>query len=103
MMNDEQSDPKDVLLDGKVLCYEPSSAIHRHSLEGFEWGVQSAGAAQLALALLVEVVKPQEALDLRFRFAAEVIAQLPKERNALSLSSQEIITWVRKSGLRPDR
>lgn len=84
----------EVLLDGKDVSYESSATIHRHSLDGFDWGRQTAGAAQLALALLAEVVKPQEALELRFQFAAEVIARLPKERSALSLSRLEILSWV---------
>jgi hypothetical protein len=82
-----------VYLDGQVLGYKNSAQIQRHSI-GFGWGKQSPGAAQLALALLAEVVTPKEALDLHFRFTAEVIARLPEGRPALCLSRQEIVSWV---------
>ncbi len=87
-----------VYLDGKIVNYEESAKLHLHSCEGFDWGTQSPGAAQLALALLLEVVSPAEALDLRFRFAAEVVARLPKGRSALCLSRQEVLSWVSRVG-----
>lgn len=85
-----------VYLDGEPVQGALAADLHLHSTK-FEWGVQSPGAVQLALALLLEVVSPEEALALRFRFAAEVIARLPKGRSPLCVSRQEVHSWINQT------
>lgn len=84
-----------VFLDQVPIC---STKVHHitRTTHPFEWGRQSPGAAQLALALLLEVVPEQQAKSLRFVFAAEVIAKLPHHKEPLSLSRHEIMEWVAK-------
>lgn len=56
-------------------------------------------AALLALALLLEVVPLESAQSLQYAFAHDVIERLPKGRSPLSLSRQEILTWIlRRAG-----
>lgn len=82
-----------VLLDGKPLCPLPAQTIARYSRE-FEWGSHSAGAALLALALLLHVVPEQEALHLRYRYAAEVIVNLPADRYTIEIRKADIECWL---------
>lgn len=89
-------DPNSVYLDDCPVENVHASSIQKHASR-FEWGVKSPGAAQLAFALLLEVVSPAEALTLRFRFAAEVISAIPKGVSPLCLSRQEIHEWARRA------
>jgi len=53
--------------------------LRNHSPDGFEWGYQGSGPAQLALAILVEVMRDENAaLRLYQRFKRQIVAKLPK-------------------------
>lgn len=82
-----------VLLDGKPLDPTPAQKIARYTRE-FEWGTHSSGAALLALALLLHVMPEQDALRLRFMYAAEVIINLPAYSNTLEIRKTDIETWL---------
>lgn len=84
-----------VFLDQVPVCSTKAHHITR-TTHPFEWGRQSPGAAQLALALLLEVVPEQQAKAMRFVFAAEVIAKLPHHKEPLSISRHEIMEWIAK-------
>lgn len=56
-----------------------SLKIRNHSPDGFNWGYGGSGPAQLALAILLELVPVWQAEQLYQRFKAEVIAGLDKE------------------------
>lgn len=86
---------RNVFLDQVPVCSAKVHHITRNA-HPFEWGRQSPGAAHLAFALLLEVVPEQQAKELRFVFAAEVIAKLPNNKEPLSLSRREIMDWVAK-------
>lgn len=55
--------------------------LDNHSPTGLEWGYPGSGPAQLALALLADVLGDDElAVHLHQRFKWAVIAKLPQER-----------------------
>ena len=81
-----------VKVDNMELSPEPSQALVNHSPNGFNWGYGGSGPAQLALALLLDSVGEQQALELYHQFKEEVVAQLPSE---FYLSRQEIVKWVK--------
>lgn len=45
-----------VTKDGKALSPKPSQKLFDHSPDGFQWGYGGSGPAQLALALLLDVI-----------------------------------------------
>jgi Family of unknown function (DUF6166) len=54
--------------------------LSNHSPTGFEWGYSGSGPAQLALALLADVLDDDErALTLHQPFKFEVVAHLPHD------------------------
>lgn len=81
-----------ITMDGKELTPERSQAVRNHSPDGFSWGYGGSGPAQLALAILLEVVPEQQALaayqDFKFAFIAPLIQD---ESWALSF---DIESWV---------
>ena len=68
--------------------------VWNHSPTGFEWGYGGSGPAQLALAILVELTRPnvQEAVELHQAFKRDVIARLP--RDGWSLTEAEVFNWI---------
>lgn len=54
----------------------PRYDLRRHSPNGFAWGYHGSGPAQLALALLADVVGGVQALELYQTFKSRVIANL---------------------------
>jgi len=82
-----------VLLDGKPLDPSPAQQIARYTRD-FEWGTHSSGAALLSLALLLHVVPEQEAIRLRFQYAAEVISNLPAHNDTLNVRKLDIEAWL---------
>lgn len=83
------SNQNGITLDGRQIG--PLPGIHAD----FDWGAQTPGAAHVALALLREVVTEQQARQLQFVFAAEIIANLPRDRSPLSLASRFVEAWAR--------
>jgi len=65
-----------VWLDGKRLYPGKSQRVWNHSPEGFNWGYEGSGPAQLALAVLLEFVSQEKAVELHQEFKREVIAKL---------------------------
>lgn len=65
---------KEVYLDGDFLRPEASIKKRNHSPDGFNWGYGGSGAAQLALAICMEIGKEEEYQDFKWK----VIAALPK-------------------------
>jgi len=68
--------------------------VDNHSPTGFEWGYGGSGPAQLALALLVDVLKNRRrALRLHQQFKFAVIANLPCDAD-WTLTRAEILDHV---------
>lgn len=72
----------------------PSQKIWNHSPDGFEWGYAGSGPAQLALALLLEVARPDEAQHYYQIFKMQVVAAWPRE--GWTYFQHEIIAWLKK-------
>lgn len=65
-----------------------------HSPDGFNWGYEGSGPAQLALAILVHHCEDTErALEHYQQFKREVIAHMPQEE-PWTLSAGEIDAWL---------
>lgn len=61
---------------------------------GFEWGLESAGSGQLALALLADFCGDDKALELYQDFQRDIIAPLGSSR--WKMEAPMLIEWVRK-------
>jgi hypothetical protein len=66
--------------------------LFNHSPTGFEWGYAGSGPAQLALAMLAQVLEPDEAVRLHQRFKAEVVQHF--DRQGFTITSDIIREWV---------
>lgn len=67
--------------------------LFNHSPTGFSWGYEGSGPAQLALAILADVVGPSYAVDLHQAFKRDVVArQSMGEPWAIRWS--EVARWV---------
>lgn len=83
----------DVRYKGKPLS--PRNDLRNHSPDGFEWGYQGSGPAQLALAILARLKGPAFAQEHYQRFKREVIAKLPK--TAWELTAEDVEQWSKKA------
>jgi hypothetical protein len=74
--------------------------LHDHSPTGFEWGFGGSGPAQLALAILADYLgNDEQALNLYQRFKWAVIAELPRNRWALTSGDiDQAIQSIRAQG-----
>lgn len=66
-----------VTVDGQPL--DPAREIRDLGADGFEWGYEGTGPAQLALALLADLRGAEDALKLYRVFMEVVVAELPPE------------------------
>jgi hypothetical protein len=66
-----------VTVDGRPLS--PRQDLWNHSPTGFEWGYGGSGPAQLALAILADLLEDDEAaIELHQDFKSVVISSLPQ-------------------------
>jgi hypothetical protein len=70
--------------------------VVRYSPDGFSWGYNGSGPAELARCILIDLlgmdrIEMVDSLDLRFRM--EVIAALPRKRG-WRLSEHSVMTWA---------
>ena len=79
------------------LSPKPSQELEEHSPNGFNFGYQGAGPAQLALAILLDVTKdPIKALKYYQWFKEDYVVNW---KDQWSISEQEIMDWlVRQKG-----
>ena len=79
---------------GKQKKLSPQLEVVNHSPSGFECGYQGSGPAQLALAILVDVIGDKDtAVRLHQLFKRSVIASLPRDTDWV-LSEGEVKTAV---------
>lgn len=69
---------KIVYLDGKRLNPRRSQAVFNHSPDGFNYGYEGSGPAQLALAIMLELMPERAAVRLYQDFKRVHIATLPR-------------------------
>jgi len=68
-----------IMWNGESKRLDPRFDLWNHSPTGFEWGYEGSGPAQLALAILADLlVDDREAVRLHQKFKQDVIAKLPK-------------------------
>lgn len=61
---------------------------------GFEWGLESSGSGQLALAILADFCGDDMALELYQEFQRDIIAPIGSSR--WEMKAPMLIEWVRK-------
>lgn len=75
----------DVWVNGNKLDIEKSLKVQDHSPTGFEWGYWGSGPSQLALAICMEFMPVEEALNRYQKFKQEVIGKIDKKLNDFSI------------------
>jgi len=65
-----------VSVDGNIEYLNPRLDLANHSPTGFEWGYHGSGPAQLALAIVAEILPDDMALNVYQEFKRRVIAHL---------------------------
>lgn len=81
---------KDVWLDP-----ERSQKLRSHSPDGFNWGYTGSGPSQLSLAILLELMPQEAALNLYHRFKADIISKLDKDHD-FNLPVSEVEAWIKE-------
>jgi len=77
-----------------LLPLKPSLALNNHSPDGYAWGYNGSGPAQLALAILLyEFGDPIMALEYYQDFKTAIISNLEKEEDWL-MSGEFVRHWV---------
>lgn len=70
---------KEVWLDEKPLSPARSQKVWNHSPDGFNWSYGGSGPAQLALAVLLELMDTKDAVAKHQEFKCKVISKLLPE------------------------
>jgi hypothetical protein len=70
----------------------PRLDLWNHSPTGFECGYNGSGPAQLALALLADVVGDEDAVSLHQPFKFAVVGRWPRE--GFTITAEAIETWA---------
>lgn len=74
------------------LPLEPSLKLYSHSPDGFQWGYQGSGCAQLALAILLDLTgEPKLSVRLHQEFKRHLIATSSKR---LVITEPDIKRWL---------
>jgi hypothetical protein len=66
--------------------------VYNHSPDGFSWGYQGSGPAQLALAILCDAIGKHEAVRWHQDFKRDHIARLAPDR-AWTLPASVVWSW----------
>ena len=85
-----------VLIDGKELYPTASQKVYNHSPDGFNWGYDGNGPAQLALAILLKYLPKREATKLHQQFKWDMIAKLPQGDFELPVAG--VTKWMKEKG-----
>lgn len=79
--------------DRGVLSPRRSLQVRNHSPDGFSWGYEGSGPAQLALGLLLEETDEQTARARYMKFKSNVVAGWPMN-GEWETTSEEIKAWL---------
>lgn len=91
-MKIEATPPNVVTINGKVLDPGPSQRVRNHSPDGFAWGYEGSGPAQLALAILLVALPRGRAQELYQQFKREFIA--PQPMDAPWSLDVDVVIWA---------
>ena len=72
-----KADTREVHMNGKKLHPSKSQKVHNHSPDGFNWGYEGSGPAQLALSIMLELFDRVHALARYQSFKQRAIFNLP--------------------------
>jgi hypothetical protein len=78
--------------DGVPLDLRRSLRVRSHSPTGFEWGYGGSGPAQLALAILLDLLSVEVAASLYQDFKFQVVSGL--DRDKWMLLAGQVLAWV---------
>lgn len=79
-----------VLVDGQALSPVPSQKVMNHSPDGFNWGYNGSGPAQLALAILLDYYGDRDyAIRMHQNFKAAIVARWPHD-GGWKITSDEV-------------
>lgn len=84
---------RNVYIGGRKLLPSLSQKVFNHSPDGFSWGYQGSGPAQLALAILLYYHSREFALMYYQDFKREVIASFPMDRDFV-FSENQFNAWI---------
>jgi len=85
--------PLIVTKDGAVLSPAPSQQVWNHSPDGFQWGYEGSGPAQLALAVLLDVTGDAElSVRLHQDFKRAFVAHWAEK---WEITTKEIKSWIK--------
>ena len=87
------SRPFKVFMQGHELSPDRSLAVVNHSPDGFMWGYHGSGPAQLALAILLELVDEQSARAHYQEFKRDVIAGLDTYSD-FEMPMSVVLEWI---------
>lgn len=79
LLTDGDFQTREVHIDGQLLRPDVSLKFRNHSPDGFNWGYGGSGPAQLALAILLKYMSPEEAIIHYQDFKWNWVAKLPRE------------------------
>jgi hypothetical protein len=82
---------RSIFLDDFHLLPGLSQKINNHSPDGFSWGYQDSGPAQLALAILMHYLPVKDALDCYQLFKSTVVASWPQSDFDIIINLKEVI------------
>ena len=89
-----------VTMNGRVLDPASSLKVWNHSPDGFQWGYEGSGPAQLALAILLRAgLSPEQAVQLHQQFKRTFIAGLHQRSFDLEVDVQ---AWANHQQLSED-
>jgi len=82
---------REVTIDGEILSPIKSQQVYNHSPDGFSWGYNGSGPAQLALALLLEATNEDEAIKFYQSFKFDIISDMPEN---FALPAEQIYEYL---------
>ena len=85
---------RQVWVDDQELTPERSQKVFNHSPDGFNWGYEGSGPAQLALAILLLVTDEQTAVKFHQKFKRDFVAGWPQSHFG---GHVEIEGWLKRS------
>ena len=92
--------PRAVTVDGRPL--PPRVDLCYSSPSGFGWGYGGHGPAQLALAILADIMDDQEAVRYHQEFKWACIARIPQDAS-WTLTEEDVTEWLDDLRLSPER
>ena len=96
VLGNDGAGPQPVYRNDDLLDPKPSQKLYNHSPNGFNWGYEGLGPAQLALALLLDATGDRDiALSYYQSFKRNVVA---KWERRWYITDRDIKNWLKTAG-----